>query len=56
MICQRVNPEASQGTTAISWGITTDKTGDVLGVVCPSWITGGFLAVRAKGDPPKEAA
>lgn len=40
----------------MDWGITTDKAGDVFGVICPNCITGEVFAMQSEGDPPKEAA
>jgi hypothetical protein len=55
MICQRPNPEANRDAPPMDWGITTDKSGAVYGVICPTCITGEQFAIVGE-DPLAEAA
>ena len=45
MICQRPNPEAKLAAPPMDWGITTDKAGEIFGVICPACITGELFAM-----------
>jgi hypothetical protein len=56
MICQRQNPEAGQGPPPMDWGVTTDKAGDVFGVICPTCITGEIFAIAGEDNRAEEAA
>jgi hypothetical protein len=52
MICQRPNPELKDGGLPDEWGVSTDNSGEVYGVICPSCITGEMLSMSAGGDSP----
>jgi hypothetical protein len=56
MICQRPNPERANGELPSEWGISTDKAGDVFGVICPSCITGELFAMGGGVSLSEEAA
>ena len=38
------------------WGITTDKAGELFGVICPSCITGELLSMTTKDRLTADAA
>jgi hypothetical protein len=40
----------------MDWGVTTDKAGDVFGVICPTCITGEIFAIAGEDSPAEEAA
>lgn len=44
MICERPNPRGDNGAP-LDWGVTTDKDGDVFGVICPSCVTGERFSI-----------
>jgi hypothetical protein len=52
MICQRPNPDVDSATLPVEWGVSTDKEGEVSGVICPSCITGELLSITAGGRLP----
>ena len=56
MICERLNPEADRGAPPMDWGITTDKAGEVFGVICPSCITGELLSMTTEDRITADAA
>jgi hypothetical protein len=52
MICRRPNPGLDDGGLPNTWGASTDKAGEVHGVICPSCITGEVLSMAAGVDSP----
>jgi len=52
LICRRPNPDLEDGGLPDMWGVSTDRAGEVHGVICPSCITGEMLSVAAGVDPP----
>lgn len=52
MICQRPNPDFEDGELPDLWSVSTDKAGDVYGVICPSCITGEMFSMAAGVDDP----
>lgn len=48
MICQKLNPETDRGTPPSDWSLTTDKDGEVYGVICPTCITGELLSLATE--------
>jgi hypothetical protein len=52
MSCRRPNPTVQSGSLPVEWGVSTDEAGGVLGVICPSCISGELLLLALEGDPP----
>lgn len=52
MICQRSNPDVDSAGLPAEWGVSTDKEGEVFGVICPSCITGELLSMAAEASSP----
>ncbi len=52
MICQRPNPDVESTSLPVDWGVSTDKAGEVFGVICPSCITGELLSIAAGASSP----
>ncbi len=52
MGCRRPNPAAESGSLPEEWGLFTDEAGGVLGVSCPSCISGELLVLAPEADPP----
>jgi hypothetical protein len=49
MLCQRPNPNAESAGPPIEWGVSTDKAGEVFGVICPGCIAGELLSMAVGG-------
>jgi hypothetical protein len=49
MSCRRPNPGTENGSLPDEWGVSTDVAGGVLGVICPSCISGELLMLALEG-------
>ncbi len=52
MICQRPTPIGEDPGPPLDWGVSTDKAGEVFGVLCPSCITGELLSITTEDRLP----
>ncbi len=50
MSCRRPNPALEGGSLPENWGMSTDEAGGILGVICPSCISGEILLLALEGD------
>lgn len=52
MICLRPNPDVDSAGLPAEWGVSTDREGEVFGVICPSCIAGELLSMAAEASSP----